>query len=82
MYKLPFTKTAWRAKAPLQQVHTNIWRSTCDPSIEGKRYFLLFLDDYTRMMWVYFLEQKSQAFTYFLEFKALPKKPSGHSIKL
>jgi len=59
MHRLPFTKTAWRAKTPLQLVHTDIWGPAHNPSLGGKRYFLLFVDDYTRMMWVYFLEQKS-----------------------
>uniref|UniRef100_A0A7C8ZX12 Integrase catalytic domain-containing protein n=1 Tax=Opuntia streptacantha TaxID=393608 RepID=A0A7C8ZX12_OPUST len=50
-------------------------------TLDKKRYFLLFVDDYTRMMWVYFLEQKSQAFSYFLQFKALTEKQSGHNLK-
>jgi len=52
------------------------------PSIGGKRYFLLFVDSYTRMMRVYFLEQKSQAFSYFLLFKAFTEKQSGHNLKI
>ena len=49
MNRLPFTKLAWRAKAPLQLVHNDIWGLACDPDLEGKRYFLLFMDDYTCM---------------------------------
>ena len=59
MHRLSFTKTAWRVKALLQLVHTNIWGPARNPSRGRKRYFLLFVDDYTLMMWVYFLEQKS-----------------------
>ena len=50
--------------------------------MQGKRYFLLFVDDYTCMMRVYFFEWKSQAFTYFLQFKALTEKESGHNLKI
>ena len=74
MHTLSFTKTTWRVKAPLQLVHTDIWGPACNPNMGGKRYFLLFVDDYTRMMWVYFLERKSQALTYFLQSKALIEK--------
>ena len=58
MHRFPFTNTSQRAKAPLQLVHADIWGPTQHLSMGGKRYFLLFVDDYTRMMWVYFLEQK------------------------
>jgi len=34
------------------------------------------------MIWVYFLEKKSEAFTYFREFKALVEKQCGHNMKI
>ena len=82
MHRLPFPKTSWRAKAPLQLVHADIWGPSSTPSFGGRRYFLLFVDDYTRMMWVYFIQQKSNAFSCFKEFKALVEKQSGHSLKI
>jgi len=33
-------------------------------------------------MLVYFLDQKSQAFSYFLQFQALTEKQSGHNLKI
>ena len=41
----------------------------------------MFADDYTRMMWIYFLDQKSEAFSFFLHFKALVVRQSGHQMK-
>lgn len=35
------------------------------------RYFLLFIDDCTRMTWVYFLERKSEVFDKFIMFYAM-----------
>ncbi|CAN0920234.1 Retrovirus-related Pol polyprotein from transposon TNT 1-94 [Linum grandiflorum] len=81
MHRLPFPKTTWRAKAPLELVHSDICGPTRTTSIGDKRYFLLFVDDYTRMMWVFFLEQKSEAFSKFLQFKATAEKESGRQIK-
>ncbi|RZB46408.1 Retrovirus-related Pol polyprotein from transposon TNT 1-94, partial [Glycine soja] len=82
MHRLPFPKTYWRVKAPLKLVHADIWGPSSTPSFGGRRYFLLFVDDYTRMMWVYFIQQKSDAFSCFKEFKALVEKQSGHSLKI
>jgi transposase InsO family protein len=44
-------------------------------SITNVRYFLLFVDDYSRKMWVYFLKLKE-----FQKFKALAEKESGYHI--
>lgn len=40
------------------------------------KYFLLFVDDFSRMSWVYFLSEKSQAFSFFQKFKARVEKES------
>jgi len=37
-------------------------------------YFLIFIDDFTRKTWEYFLHEKSDALTKFKEFKARTKK--------
>ena len=78
MHRLPFPKTSWRAKAPLELVHADICCPTRTPSLNNKRYFILFVDDYTRMMWLYFLNAKSEAFSIFLQFKALVERQSGN----
>jgi hypothetical protein len=38
------------------------------------RYFLLFVDDYSRKMWVYSLKMKYEVLNEFQKFKALVKK--------
>lgn len=50
---------AWRAKHPLELVHTDLCGPMQAESIGGNRYFLTFIDDYSRMCWVYFLRNKS-----------------------
>ena len=50
-------------------------------SLGGSQYFLLFIDDYTHMMWVYFLRYKSHVFECFRKFKPQAEKESGHCIK-
>jgi hypothetical protein len=81
VHHFPFSNTAWRAKAPLELVHADICGPTRTPSLNNKRYFLLFVDDYSKMIWIYFLNNKSDAFSVFLQFKALAEKQSGCQIK-
>lgn len=61
---------AWRANHPLQLIHSDL----CEPgypSLSGARYLLTFIDDYSRRVWVYFLERKKEVFEVFQNFKAL-----------
>ena len=47
----------------------------------GEYYFMLSIDDYTRMTWVTFLKEKSEAFMKFKAFKALVENQSNRKIK-
>ncbi|CAL9003906.1 unnamed protein product [Prunus brigantina] len=74
-------KSTWRAQFPLELVHTDICGPMQIASMSENRYFLLFIDDYTRMAWVYFLRNKSNAFECFKKFKAMTELQSGHKVK-
>ncbi|KAD2393870.1 hypothetical protein E3N88_40847 [Mikania micrantha] len=52
------------------------------PSLGGSYYYLLLIDDYTRMNWVYFLKSKSEAFEHFKAFKAMAEKECDSQIKV
>ncbi|KAI5348859.1 hypothetical protein L3X38_001746 [Prunus dulcis] len=74
-------ESTWRAQFPLELVHTDICGPMQIASMSENRYFLLFIDDYTRMAWVYFLRNKSNAFECFKKFKAMTELQSGHKVK-
>ena len=38
------------------------WGPSPVASIEGVRYYVTFIDDFSRKVWVYFLKQKSEVF--------------------
>ena len=48
-------------KKPLEVVHSDVWGRGC-------RYYVSFIDDHTRKVWVYFMKEKSEVFTH-LEFQ-------------
>jgi hypothetical protein len=50
-------------------------------SIGRCKYYMNFIDDHTRMVWVYFMKQKGKMFQQFLNFKAMLEKEKGVSIK-
>nr|ABA99612.1 retrotransposon protein, putative, unclassified [Oryza sativa Japonica Group] len=73
---------AWRASAPLELVHTDIVGKVPTISEGGNWYFITFIDDYTRMIWVYFLKEKSAALEIFKKFKAMVENQSNRKIKV
>ena len=81
-HRLSFSREVkWRASRPLELVHTDVC-GPLKPMSNGKnRYFLTFIDDYSRKTWVYFLRRKSEVFEVFKEFKNLIEKQSGYFIK-
>jgi hypothetical protein len=68
---------AWRAEQILQLVHSDICGPINPTSNGNKRYFITFIDDYSRKTWVYFLQDKSEAFIIFKSFKARVEKEFG-----
>ena len=76
-----FDKCAsWHAWVPLELVHSDLCGPLPSASFSGFKYFLTFVDDYSRRTWVYFLKLKSEVFNMFLAYKALVEKQSGHQI--
>jgi transposase InsO family protein len=82
MHHFSFTKTTWRTNTPLELIHADICGPIRTPSISNNRYFLLFIDDYSRMIWIYLLDKKSEAFSiFFFQLKTFVKKQSGCQMK-
>ena len=50
-------------------------------SLSGAEYFLTFIDDKTRYIWVYVLKRKDQVFKQFLKWKGLVEKSTGRKMK-
>ena len=79
--RLPFPHSSWKAKYKLELVHSDVCGPMSVPSLNGSRYFLTFIDDYTRWCWIYFLTQKSQVAEKFGEFKKMVENQAECKIK-
>ncbi|KAE8666438.1 Phospholipase D delta [Hibiscus syriacus] len=73
---------SWRARRPLEIVHTDIAGPFDIPSLGGNRYYLTFIDDFSRKCWIYILKEKSEALEKLREFKAMSEKQSGQYLKI
>ena len=73
---------SWRAKNVLELVHSDICGPINPSSNGGKRYIIIFIGDFSRKTWVYFLQAKSDAFEAFKSFKIMVEKEAGSQIKV
>ena len=48
MHQLSFYSTGIKTKAPLELVHTDLWGPASIPSLHGYRYYISFVDNYSR----------------------------------
>jgi histone deacetylase 1/2 len=64
-HRLPAHLSSSRASKPLELIHTDIWGPIMLKSTSSIKYFILFLDDYSRYTWFYPLQTKDQALLVF-----------------
>lgn len=81
MTKYSFKSKNHSTKIILELVHTDLCGPMRTQSYYGDRYFILFADDYTRLMIVMFLKEKSEAFKMFKWYKAKVEKETGKELK-
>ncbi|KAH9782217.1 hypothetical protein KPL71_008805 [Citrus sinensis] len=72
---------ACQATKKLQLVHTDIAGPQRTPSLNGSLYYVVFIDDFTRMCWIFFLKHKSEVAQVFWNFKARVENESGCRIQ-
>ena len=69
------------SKGILDYIHSDVWGPAPTTSYGGSSYFVLFIDDFSRKVWVYMLKRKFDVFTVFKQFRALVENITGQTIK-
>lgn len=83
MSRLPFSSgKSCRAKQKLHLVYADVYELMQTESHGGNRFFLLFIDDYTRMSWVYVIKHKHEVFQCFQNFIAFVERQSGYKLRI
>ena len=80
-HRHPFPPSLKQARHILDLIHSDV----CGPfpvSIGGYRYFILFIDDHSQYVWVYFLKKKSEASRIFKAWKAQVELATGLKVKV
>ncbi|KAM0048322.1 putative RNA-directed DNA polymerase [Helianthus debilis subsp. tardiflorus] len=80
--RVTFVKTGRTPKAQkLELVHSDVYGPTSVLSLGGSRYYVTFIDDSTRKVWVYFLKHKSAVFDAFKIWKSAVENETNLKVK-
>ena len=68
MYLSPIVNK--RAFATFELVHYDVWGPCLVLSLTGFKYFVTFVDDFSRVTWFYLMKSRSELFSHFSGFCA------------
>lgn len=78
----PFPSQAkYSATKILELIHADLCGSISPETTAGNKYFLLLVDDYSRIMWVYLLKCKDEALGAFKKFRVVVENKSDKKVK-
>lgn len=78
----PFSKEGRRAMEPLELVHSDVCGPMNVTSLAGNKYFLTFVDDFSRHTTVFFMKNKSEVFKHFKTYLAEAERATGKKLKI
>jgi hypothetical protein len=77
---LPFSASTRVSGAPLELIHSDLWTSPVT-SFSACKYYIIFVDDFSRYTWFYPLHAKSDVYQCFVKFKVLVENQFSCKIK-
>lgn len=71
-----------KSKQILELIHSDVCGPMETDSVGGAKYFVTFVDDHSRKVFVYFIKRKSDVQRVFAEFKSIVENQTGLKIKV
>lgn len=81
-HKQSFPTAKHTTKNILEYVHSDLWGSPSNSeSLGGCKYFISFINDFSKKVWIFFLKTKDEAFLRFKEWKEMVESHTEKKIK-
>jgi transposase InsO family protein len=71
-----------RSKVPFEVVHSDVWGPSNVTSLLGERWYVTFIDGFSKCTWLYLLKQKSEVLCAFENFYTLVCNQYNASVKI
>ena len=65
----------------LELVHSDVWGPAPVASYAGNKYFVTFIDDFSRKVWVFAMKEKSEIFGIFKRWRVMIETQTGARLK-
>jgi histone deacetylase 1/2 len=72
-HQLPFPVSTSVSKHPLELIFSDVWGPALE-SVGRKKYYVSFIDDFSKFTWIYLLQHKSQVLEKFKEFQVMVER--------
>jgi histone deacetylase 1/2 len=78
-HQLPYPKSSSVSTFPLEFVFSDVW-GPAPASVGRYKYYVSFIDDYSKFTWIYLLKKKSDVFQKFCDFQHHVERLFGKKI--
>ena len=65
---LPFNNSVSRALSSFDLIHSDVWGPSPISTPGGSRYFVIFVDDFSRYTWIYLFKNRSELYQIYRDF--------------
>jgi hypothetical protein len=79
---LPFNNSESIASATFDLIHSDVWEPSPVPTVGGSRYFVIFVDDFSRYTWIYLMKNRSEVLTIYRDFAKMVQTQYSKAIKV
>lgn len=66
---MPFSRSSSVSSSPLQLIHSDIWGPAPVRSTNGCRYYINFIDEFSKFTWLFHVVNKADIYDEFVSFK-------------
>ena len=77
-----FRDHPYKKSAPFTLIHSDIWCPSRVPNLSNTCWFISFIDDHSRLCWIYLMKEKSETFSIFKQFSLMVQTQFNSKIKI
>ncbi|CAN1293972.1 Retrovirus-related Pol polyprotein from transposon RE2, partial [Linum perenne] len=81
-HRVTFPARGYSPSKPFYLIHSDVWGPSKISTISGKKWFITFIDDHTRMCWLYFFTKKTEVEGIFRQFHKMIQTQFGVGISI